>query len=151
MTQEEAEERFRQLLKGLESTHAGKYVMFNLQDGSYAVGTDNQDTPKVYHAQHGEPPQEGRPFVAALVPLTRNALRPGVYKHFKGNTYHVLGVSENTETSELSVVYIPQYGKYAGKLADRPLKMFLEEVDRPELNYKGPRFQLIEEKNFLVP
>jgi hypothetical protein len=83
--------------------------------------------------------------------LTRDSVKPGIYKHFKGNTYHVLGVGENTETRELSVIYIPQHGEYAGKLSYRPLAMFLEDVDRPELNYKGPRFILEEERevNFL--
>lgn len=79
----------------------------------------------------------------------RDSVKPGVYKHFKGNTYHVLGVAENTETKELTVVYIPQYGEHAGKLSNRELKMFLEEVDKPELGYKGPRFQLVEERNFI--
>lgn len=81
--------------------------------------------------------------------LSRESVKSGVYKHFKGNIYHVLGVSENTETKELTVVYIPQYGEHAGKLSNRELKMFLEDVDRPELGYKGPRFQLIEEKKFI--
>ena len=76
-------------------------------------------------------------------------VKPGVYKHFKGNTYHVLGVAENTETGEMTVVYIPQYGEFAGRLSNRSLAMILEEVDRPELNYKGLRFAFIEEKNFV--
>ncbi len=77
-------------------------------------------------------------------------VRPGIYKHFKGNTYHILGVAENTETGEETVVYIPQYGDYAGKLSNRPLAMFLEEVDRPELDYKGPRFIFEEEREFVT-
>lgn len=81
--------------------------------------------------------------------LSRNSIKSGVYLHFKGNQYHVLGVAENTETGELTVVYIPQYGEHKGKLSNRNLEMFLEEVDRPELGYKGPRFELIKEFNFL--
>lgn len=82
--------------------------------------------------------------------LERGSVKPGVYQHFKGNIYHVLGVSENTENKEeLMVVYIPQQGAYAGRLSHRPLQMFLEEVDRPEFNYKGPRFALIEERTFV--
>jgi hypothetical protein len=76
-------------------------------------------------------------------------VKPGVYKHFKGNIYHVIGVTEHSETHALSVECIPQHGKHAHTLVNRPLEMFLEHVDRPELNYKGPRFQLIEEKDFL--
>ena len=81
--------------------------------------------------------------------LSRDSIKSGVYRHFKGNQYHVLGVAENTETGDLTVVYIPQYGAHKGKLANHDLKMFLEEVDRPELGYKGPRFELLEEFNFL--
>lgn len=73
-------------------------------------------------------------------------ITPGVYRHFKGNVYHVLKVIQNTETGELSVLYVPQYGEFKGRYAHRPLAMFLEEVDRPELNYKGPRFALVEKK-----
>jgi len=81
--------------------------------------------------------------------LSRDSVKPGVYRHFKGNIYHVLGVAENTETRELTVVYIPQYGEHKGKLSNRDLAMFLEKVDRSEYNYQGPRFQLVEERAFL--
>lgn len=83
--------------------------------------------------------------------LNRDIVKPGVYRHFKGNIYHVLGVSENTETGELTVVYIPQMGKHAGKLSNRKLEMFLETVsghkERPD--YTGPRFELLEERKFI--
>ena len=84
-----------------------------------------------------------------MTELSSKSVKPGVYRHFKGNIYHVLGVAENTETKELTVVYIPQYGEYKGKLSNRSLAMFLEDVDRPELDYKGPRFTLVEEFNFI--
>ena len=84
--------------------------------------------------------------------LNRESVKPGVYRHFKGNIYHVLGVAENTETQELTVVYIPQQGPHAGKLSNRNLAMFLECVenhkDRPD--YVGPRFELIEERQFVA-
>lgn len=47
----------------------------------------------------------------------------------------------HTETNEMYAVYRGLYGDFA--LYVRPLSMFLEEVDKPELNYKGPRFTLI--------
>ena len=81
--------------------------------------------------------------------LNRDSVKSGVYRHFKGNIYHVIGVAENTETGALTVVYIPQYGPHFGKICNRDLAMFLEEVDRPEFNYKGPRFQLVEERSFI--
>jgi hypothetical protein len=147
---ENADKHFDELLASLEPTHAGQYLLFNTEDGTYAVAaTDNEASDK-YSDTYGEPPDTGWKFIANIVPLTRRAVKPGVYKHFKGNTYHVLGVSENTETHEFTVVYIPQYGEYKGKISNRSLAMFLEHVDRPELSYKGPRFTLIEERNFII-
>lgn len=78
-------------------------------------------------------------------------VQPGVYRHFKGNIYHVLGVSENTETKELTVVYVSQDGPHAGKFWNRKIEMFLDTVtnhpDRP--GYSGPRFELIETRSFI--
>ncbi|HXV27128.1 MAG TPA: DUF1653 domain-containing protein [Candidatus Paceibacterota bacterium] len=82
--------------------------------------------------------------------LSRDSVKPGVYRHFKGNLYDVIGVAENTETGQLTVVYIPQRGDHKGLLANRDLAMFLEDVDRPELNYRGPRFRLLQERTFLT-
>lgn len=68
-------------------------------------------------------------------------LLPGLYRHFKGKYYFVFGTAIHTETDELLVVYQAMYGDH--KLYCRPVQMFIEDVDRPELNYKGPRFQRI--------
>ncbi|HRH55846.1 MAG TPA: DUF1653 domain-containing protein [Candidatus Paceibacterota bacterium] len=66
---------------------------------------------------------------------------PGIYHHFKDSTkeYEVLGVAFNTETEELMVVYKPLY-ETDYTMFVRPLSMFMEDVDKPELGYKGPRF-----------
>jgi hypothetical protein len=50
----------------------------------------------------------------------------GIYKHFKGGMYMVMGTAMHSETEELLVVYMPLYGNY--QLMVRPLKMFSEEV-----------------------
>ncbi|MBO5327835.1 MAG: DUF1653 domain-containing protein [Clostridia bacterium] len=63
----------------------------------------------------------------------------GVYKHFKGNLYKVIGVAKNSETLEETVVYKALYGE--GGLWVRPLKMFEEEIERDGKKFK--RFQLI--------
>lgn len=52
----------------------------------------------------------------------------GVYRHFKGRCYLVVGTAKHSETLEEYVVYRQLYGE--GKLWIRPLAMFLEEVDR---------------------
>ena len=53
-------------------------------------------------------------------------IRPGRYRHFKGNEYEVLGVARHSETHELLVVYRPLYGE--GALWVRPWAMFFETV-----------------------
>ena len=37
-------------------------------------------------------------------------IRPGRYRHYKGNLYEVLGVARHSETEELLVVYRCLYG-----------------------------------------
>ena len=56
------------------------------------------------------------------------ALQPGIYRHFKGNKYEVIGVARHSETEEELVVYRPLYGD--GGLWVRPLAMFTETVER---------------------
>lgn len=55
-------------------------------------------------------------------------LKPGVYEHFKGKRYEVLGAAHHSETLEEMVVYRALYGEK--DLWVRPLAMFLETVER---------------------
>lgn len=66
----------------------------------------------------------------------------GIYYHFKdaAKHYEVLGTAFHTETEELMVVYKPLYEDAFHPLFVRPLAMFLEQVDKTELGYSGPRF-----------
>ncbi|MCM2358583.1 MAG: DUF1653 domain-containing protein [Geobacteraceae bacterium] len=50
------------------------------------------------------------------------AVRPGRYRHYKGNCYEVIGVARHSETEEQLVVYRCLYGDYS--LWVRPLAMF---------------------------
>ena len=69
-------------------------------------------------------------------------IKPGKYRHFKGNLYEVIGVAANhSETMEPMVVYRALYGEHG--LWVRPAAMWEEVVDRD--GYHGPRFQFIEE------
>lgn len=69
----------------------------------------------------------------------------GVYRHYKGKKYLVLGVAKHSETLEELVVYITLYENESGPLWVRPLKMFLETV---EVNGKTvPRFEKIPSEN----
>ncbi len=63
-------------------------------------------------------------------------IRPGRYRHYKGNFYEVLGVARHSETEEPLVVYRCLYGDRS--LWVRPLAMFTEEVDVD--GRKVPRF-----------
>lgn len=64
-------------------------------------------------------------------------LKPGVYKHFKGNYYRVHGTAFDTETMNPVVVYTPMY-ECELKLFVRPLGMFTETVLRDGV--EKPRF-----------
>ena len=72
-------------------------------------------------------------------------MKLGIYRHYKGNKYQVIGVAHNSETLEPLVVYqalyeSSEYGK--DSLWVRPKEMFLETVT---LNGQSiPRFSLIE-------
>jgi len=50
----------------------------------------------------------------------------GVYRHYKGNNYDVIGVATHSENDTKLVVYRPLYG--ACDLWVRPLAMFTESV-----------------------
>ena len=66
-------------------------------------------------------------------------IKPGRYRHFKGNEYEVTGVARHSETMEAMVVYRPTNGE--GGLWVRPLSMFVEHVERD--GYNGPRFTFV--------
>lgn len=67
-------------------------------------------------------------------------IRPGRWRHFKGNEYQVIGVAQHSETLEPLVVYRALYGD--GGLWVRPAAMWLETVERegqivPRFTYIG--------------
>ncbi len=66
-------------------------------------------------------------------------VKPGVYKHYKGNSYRVLGEAKHSETLEEMVVYQALYGEQ--NVWVRPKSMFFDHVvkDGQEL----PRFTWI--------
>jgi hypothetical protein len=68
-------------------------------------------------------------------------IRPGLYRHFKGNTYRVLGIARHSETLEELVLYfrVEEPGTYWV----RPLEMFLEIFEKD--GKRLPRFAFIEE------
>lgn len=65
----------------------------------------------------------------------------GLYRHYKGKHYSVVGFARHSETLENMVLYVPLYG--AGGYWVRPLAMFSETVE-----WQGkqiPRFEYLGE------
>jgi len=54
-------------------------------------------------------------------------IEPGLYRHYKGQDYEVLGVATHSETGESLVVYRALYGEFG--LWVRPETMFSETVE----------------------
>lgn len=54
-------------------------------------------------------------------------LKPGLYRHYKGNDYFVFQVATHSETREPVVFYRCLYGDYSWWV--RPLDMFMETVE----------------------
>ena len=71
-------------------------------------------------------------------------IKPGIYKHYKGNRYEVLGVGKHSETLEDMVVYRALYSSREfkeGSLWVRPVHIFNEFVAVD--GRKVPRFEKI--------
>lgn len=69
------------------------------------------------------------------------SITAGVYEHYKGGLYLVLGIGAHTETSELMAVYVALTGAHlpGPRLRVRPLVQFAEEVMWPDGSSR-PRF-----------
>ena len=66
---------------------------------------------------------------------------PGIYEHYKGRKYLVIGTAAHSETLERLVVYIPLYDSPGPRLWVRPRSMFAEIVDVDGKRF--PRFRYI--------
>lgn len=76
----------------------------------------------------------------------------GIYRHYKSkggfdHVYKVIGFAKHSETEEILVIYEALYRnewlvESNTNVTARPLEMFMGDVEKPELNYKGPRFKL---------
>ena len=68
-------------------------------------------------------------------------IQSGIYRHFKGGEYRVIGIATHSETGEQVVVYQALYGEHT--LWARPAAMWCQTVE-----YQGrqvPRFTCLEE------
>ncbi len=56
-------------------------------------------------------------------------IKPGIYRHYKGNEYRVHFVGKHSETLEEFVVYETLYDNPESKLWVRPMALFTDEVE----------------------
>ncbi len=68
-------------------------------------------------------------------------IKPGIYEHFKGRRYRVIGVGKHSETLEDLVFYEALYENELSKLWARPLESFAGEVEIEGKNV--PRFKYV--------
>ena len=61
-------------------------------------------------------------------------IKKGIYRHFKGNLYEVIGIAKHSESLEEMVVYKALYDE--GSLWVRPASMWDETVERDGTVYK---------------
>lgn len=73
------------------------------------------------------------------------AIVPGIYEHYKGKRYEVIGVARHSETLSEMVVYRALYESELGKdaLWVRPAGMFFELVEKD--GKRIPRFRLVDQ------
>jgi hypothetical protein len=76
-----------------------------------------------------------------MVPTT------GIYRHYKGRRYRVIGTARHSETMEALVVYQALYGEHG--LWVRPLAMFAETVQHEGRSV--PRFALEQVEATILP
>lgn len=70
-------------------------------------------------------------------------MKLGIYKHYKGKEYKVIGIAKHSETLEDLVVYECLYDNPKSKLWVRPMSMFGEEIETN--GKKVPRFEYLRE------
>ena len=73
--------------------------------------------------------------------MNRQEVTPGIYQHFKGKFYEVIGIAQQVDSSESFVIYRPIYGEM--NLVARPLGEFVATVELG--NETKLRFQKVEE------
>lgn len=105
---------------------------------SIALTESKQETAALFVPASDQQPAH---MTETVIGLGGNMIRPGLYRHYKGNMYLVIGVARHSETLEINVVYQALYGEYG--LWVRPLAMFTEEVVVG--NKRIPRFAFVSE------
>ena len=66
-------------------------------------------------------------------------IKPGVYVHFKGGRYNVLGTAVHRDSGRVDVIYHKLYSEDRS-WESKPLSEFTETITRGD--YTGPRYRL---------
>ena len=68
----------------------------------------------------------------------------GIYEHYKGGLYQVLGVGAHSETDEKFVVYVSLTGAHlpGPRIRVRPLHLFFDDVEWSS-GERAPRFRYV--------
>ena len=69
-----------------------------------------------------------KPEVLIKMNTEKRELKMGIYKHYKGKLYLVIGTAQHSETQEKLVVYVPLYEHTGEPMSVRPIEMFLSTV-----------------------
>lgn len=69
----------------------------------------------------------------------KEGIKTGIYEHYKGGFYQVLGVGAHADTEELLVVYIALAIRPGPRMRVRPLATFEDMIEWPSGEMK-PRF-----------
>ena len=70
--------------------------------------------------------------------MSQPQIQPGIYRHYKGHRYQVLGLVRHSETEEWLVLYKTLYGDFSSWV--RPYAMFTSSVNTE--SGAQPRFAL---------
>lgn len=65
-------------------------------------------------------------------------LKLGIYQHYKGEHYNIIGVASHSETGESLVIYQALYGSYG--LWARPVSMFTSSINLDNKEIKRFKF-----------
>ncbi len=72
--------------------------------------------------------------------MVEHELKAGVYQHFKGRYYLVLGAARHSETEEWFVAYVPLGIRPGPRITVRPYEMFFDQVEREGKTHQRFRY-----------
>lgn len=86
-----------------------------------------------------------KPPKIPVKPPKWDGIAAGVWRHYKGGYYQVLGLAAHSETDELMVVYVSLTGAHlpGPRLRVRPLSMWIDAVKHKGKYVADSRFEYV--------